>query len=73
MSDILKRQLDGAVLPCRNCHAVPLVCLYDGFIYLECPECRRRSTIESSKTGSAGRRSYLEAEERAIKNWNLRN
>ena len=73
MSDILKRQLDDSVLPCRNCHAVPLVCLYDGFIYLECPECRRRSTIENPRTGAYGRRNYPEAEERAIKNWNLRN
>lgn len=73
MGDILKRQLDGLVLPCRNCHAVPLVCLHSGFVYLECPECRRRSEIESSRTGTRGDRDYMQAEERAVRNWNLRN
>ena len=72
MNDILKRDLSQDALPCRHCHAIPIPCLKDTYIWLECPECKRKSVIQSAEKIDGTKR-YLIAEERAIRNWNMRN
>ena len=73
MSDILKRQLDETALPCNNCHIIPLICMYSGYMFLECPECRKRSQFVYARNGRVGARDYIKAEFQAIESWNERN